>query len=345
MNQRGDQPARTGAKHPRPLGPITALSPRDTLSKGQLRGLFSLILSGSPTHLAPGSGERASDRLPAASLPSPDPAPRRRWKIFLKCKCHLSPAEYSESLAGLTRPPCQPLQPPLLGSAPAPRQAGRDTLVLSYSVPSAWQALPALLGLAQSFFRSWLGCPFFQEASPEPLGGGTDSLWVSQCPGRPLTPAIHGGGSRAVVGDGRSSVDAGEGEHLPATRRPGQATRPQEERSKEQHPSRPPGHLPAPLFQPREISPSGTGWGRSRWGHAYTGLRDRGGWVSVVCPILTITDVALGLHLSPSERTSRADNPKGRGRHTDGKQARTQVQAPRVVLGHHFKVDVDRLGQ
>lgn len=186
-------------------------------------------------------------------------------------------------------------------------------MLLSYSVPSAWQALPTLAGLAQSFFRSQLWCPFFQEASPEPLGGRTDSLWVSQCPEQPLTQTVHGGGSRAA-GGGRSSVDAGEREHPPAAQRPGQDTQPQEERSKEHHPSRPPGHLPAPLFQPREISPSGTEGGDVPDGATSTPVSETmeagSPWL---VPCSRSQTWPWACRLSPSEHTFGLHDAKGRG--------------------------------
>lgn len=214
-------------------------------------------------------------------------------------------------------------------------------MVLSYSVPSARQALPTLAGLAQSFFRSQLWCPFFQEASPDPLGGWTDSLWVSQCPGQPLTQTVHGGGSRAA-GGGRSSVDAGEREHPPAAQRPGQDTRPQEERSKEHHPSRPPGHLPAPLFQPREISPSGTEGGDVPDGATSTPVSETteagSPWL---VPCSRSQTWPWACRLSPSEHTFGLHDAKGRSRHTDGKWARTQVR----VLGRRCQGRVDVLGQ
>lgn len=110
-------------------------------------------------------------------------------------------------------------------------------MVLSYSVPSARQALPTLAGLAQSFFRSQLWCPFFQEASPDPLGGWTDSLWVSQCPGQPLTrPFMEGEAGQR--GAGGAAWTLGNGSTLPPHR--GQARTPGRRR-KEARSTTPPG--------------------------------------------------------------------------------------------------------
>lgn len=106
---------------------------------------------------------------------------------------------------------CQPLLPPLPGlSCPGscsrfPGKPGVTHLCPSSSAPSAWQALPSLLGPAPSpsFCRSLPG------TSREPPWSSWVKPWVggfpsgpydgfSQWPGQPLTQIITGGGRQAA---------------------------------------------------------------------------------------------------------------------------------------------------
>ena len=198
---------------------------------------------------------------------------------------------------------------------------GVISLRLSYSVPSGWQALPALLNLAhsQSFCKCLPGAS--RELPWNPWVGGLPSgpyHGFSQWPGQPLTQTIRWrgkpGSGDQEVGFPEQRISTREG-HCRAGSETG-SPQPKEAGSHEHHPSHAPAVLPArwatfsaQLFFSREkLLTFGNRLGSFQMGpRLVTGTMESGSpWL--------LPSTWPQTWLCPSEHTSGAARPKGQGR-------------------------------